>query len=324
MKKFLAILLAAMLLLSMGAVAVAEDEAQNLFTKKLKITNNGTTIGDTEFTFKAKFNNYKADSNEGTLEETGDGVGAPSVTLGSVTLSSSTLSEDVTISHGDFPKVGIYTYDVTENETNFGGIANYTGEMKLVITVTNGENGLEETYAFYTDSSTKGKEIENTYNAGSLLVSKTVDGKLGDKSNYFEFKVKLTGEKGKSYADSFNVSGGTYDSNPTTISLNTETSFYLKHDETITISNVPYGVSYTVTEVKGNEDGYSTTVNGTSGKETINAINAASTTVAFKNTKGDSFSPDTGITTDSLPYVMLLGFVLLAGAAIIIKRRLAH
>ncbi|MGN1019702.1 MAG: hypothetical protein ACI4O7_04955 [Aristaeellaceae bacterium] len=32
---------------------------------------------------------------------------------------------------------------------------------------------------------------------------------------------------------------------------------------------------------------------------------------------------DTGITTDTLPYVLLLGIVLLAGAAMIIKRR-AH
>lgn len=319
MKKFHAILLAAMLLLSVGAVAVADEEvpATNLFTKKLDILNTGTTIGDVIFSFKTTFNNYKAD-NISTTEAVKEDVNAPIVTLGSVTLNSTTTSGNVTISHGTFPKVGIYTYDVTENETNVAGIVNYDKTMQLKVTVTNDDKGgFNTSYKLHTNN-TKVTEITNTYKAGSLSVNKEVTGALGDKNKYFDFTVVLTGESGKNYAETFNASTTTADegqNNPTIVKLGSN-NFTLKHGQTFQIENLPYGVSYTVTESSYAD--YNTTKSGDTG-----SIDASAKVAKFTNTKGDT-SPDTGITTDSLPYVMLLGFVLLAGAALIIKRRVAH
>lgn len=325
MKKFLAMVLAAMLLLSVGAVAVAENHTKELFTKKLDITNNGTEIVATEFSFTAAFSKYS----DGTNEDSS--VTGVDLTFGEVTLSSAAdrQSGTVTLTHGDFPKVGIYTYDVSENDTNKAGIENHSGAMVLVITVMNGTNGFEYDYAFYPNgtSSAKGNEITNTYNAGELKVSKTVSGKLGNQKDlYFEFKVKLEGETDKNYAEGFAISGGTNTNNPETIKINEETTIYLKHDDTITIANVPYNVKYTVTEVDANKNGYETRVNSEDSADGVasGTINESTQTAAFENIKGSEYSPDTGITTDSLPYVMLLGFVLLAGAALLMKRRMAH
>ena len=43
--------------------------------------------------------------------------------------------------------------------------------------------------------------------------------------------------------------------------------------------------------------------------------------VTFTNEKKGEI--DTGVTTENLPYVLLIGFVVLAGAALLIKRK-AH
>ena len=88
----------------------------------------------------------------------------------------------------------------------------------------------------------------------------------------------------------------------------------LKHGDTLSIANLPYNVTYTVTETADAD--YETTKTGDTG-----TINAAEQTAAFTNTKEGSI--DTGVTTENLPYVLLIGFVVLAGAALLIKRK-AH
>ncbi|MGN0762365.1 MAG: DUF5979 domain-containing protein, partial [Aristaeellaceae bacterium] len=160
-------------------------------------------------------------------------------------------------------------------------------------------------------------KIENPYSAGTPNITKSVTGNLGDKSKYFEFTVTLTGDSTKTYADSFTVTGGSNKDNPDSIELGKPTKFYLKDGEALHIANLPYGVNYTVEETSYADDGYTTTKTGDTG-----AINDASQTAAFVNDKDDG-SIDTGITVDTLPYVLLMGIVLLAGAAMIIKRR-AH
>ena len=92
-------------------------------------------------------------------------------------------------------------------------------------------------------------------------------------------------------------------------------TFKLKHDGTATFGNLPAGVTYTVTETP--VDGYTTTISN-DGKGTIVAgLNEVTCT----NHKHGEIP--TGVTTENLPYVLLIGFVVLAGAALLIKRK-AH
>lgn len=144
-----------------------------------------------------------------------------------------------------------------------------------------------------------------------MKVTKTVKGNLGDKDKYFEFTVKLTGETGKTYADSFAVSGGSYTNNPKSIKLGEDTTFLLKHGDTITIANLPYDVEYTVTENPA--AGYTTTSAGEQG-----TINAAEQTAAFTNTKTGTV--DTGVVLNNMPYILVLA-VLAAGVAVFIIRK---
>lgn len=317
MKKFIAILLALMLL-GLSAASLAEgntgeptytDMTSVTVTKVYKLEGAGSSPAETF-----------------TLEQVGDGVvksgeatTAPALgTIRGAEFNEGAASADgaeanITITLPTYTNVGVYEYTLQEVAGNTAGVTYYGEKIRLVVTVINDETGNLRVAAVHTESDgAKSDTFANTYSAGTLNVTKTVTGNLGDKSQFFEFKVKLTGEEGKTYANSYTVSGGSYDSNPSSIEIGKETTFHLKHGETLSIANLPYGVSYIVTETA--EEGYTTTKEGDSG-----SINAAAQTAAFTNDR--TTTVDTGITTDSLPYVLLLGIVVLAGAVLFIKRR---
>lgn len=325
MKKFVAILLTLMLVLGIGA-AVA-DEAEVTPTTDTDLTDHGTV------TIKKVYKLVGAGTSPAetfTLEQVGvgrvtDGDATSAPALGTITgaafnegaaTADGTTIGNITVALPEYTNVGVYEYTLQEVAGNTAGVAYYGKTIKLVVTVVNGTVGNIRVAAVHTESEdeVKSDKFENTYSAGTLKVSKTVAGNLGDKNKYFEFKVTLTGENGKTYGASYAVTGGSKDDNPKSIVIGQETTFMLKHGDTLSIANLPYNVTYTVTETADAD--YETTKTGDTG-----TISAAEHTAAFTNTKEGSI--DTGVTTENLPYVLLIGFVVLAGAALLIKRK-AH
>jgi len=211
----------------------------------------------------------------------------------------------------------VYTYTITENAGKTAGMTYDTASRTLKVTVVNGDTEgtfkIAGTSLVGTDDK-KSDTFNNVYSAGKLDISKTVTGNMGDESKYFDFTVTLTGDGVSDYAESFFVEGGSHTSNPTSIKLGEATTFKLKHGETIHIANLPYGVTYSVTEADYTSEGYTTSKTGDTG-----TISSASHTAAFTNDKTAQI--DMGISTDSLPYIMLLGIVTMIGAAMLIKRR---
>lgn len=319
MKKFVAILLTLMLVLGVSAAyadAIFDHETATI--KKLyKLTNADTTSPAETFTLSQVGDGVVTDGDAAFAPHLGDITGA-SFTAGAATVDG--LTGDITVALPEYDTVGVYKYTLKEFAGKTAGVAYYGNEITLVVTVVNGDNGKLRVAAVHTEGEggQKSDTFTNTYSAGTLSVSKTVTGNLGDKDKYFEFKVTLTGEAGKTYGDSYRVTGGSYTTNPEVVTIvageEKEYTFMLKHDETISIANLPYGVKYTVTETVA--DGYTTSATGDTG-----TISAADATAAFTNNKNGSI--DTGVTTENLPYVLLIGFVVLAGAALLIKRK-AH
>lgn len=315
MKKFVAILLTLMLVLGVSA-AVAEgttDTTTATIKKLYKLTNADTTSPEETFTLEQIGDGKVTDGDAASAPHLGTITGA-AFAAGAATVDG--LTGDITVALPEYDTVGVYEYILREVAGTTAGVAYYGNDIKLVVTVVNGENGKLRVAAVHTEGKdeTKNDTFTNIYSAGKLNITKTVTGNLGDKSKYFEFKVTLTGETGKTYGETYAVSGGSYDTNPTSIKIGEETTFMLKHGDTISIANLPYGVTYSVTETAA--DGYTTTKTGDTG-----SINAAETTAAFTNSKTGTI--DTGVTTESLPYVVLMGFVVLAGAALLLKRK-AH
>lgn len=332
MKKFMSLLLALLLVASLGSAAFAEADKDASFGKTYKLENADTTSPAETFTFKFS-NGQVTDAAEGTV--------APEIpnssvnfAAGEATSAGDTNNVAVALSAIDWPSVGIYTYDVKEVAGSTPGVTYSNDTLKMKVTVAYDDQTQTYYTAFVTMSlvdadgdgqtDVKTGAFENTYSAGSLAVTKTVTGNMGDRDKYFAIKVTLTGEAGKTYQNPYTVSGGSKLTDGTAAGTTTSISvdgkshtFYLKHGETFTIENLPYGVTYTVAEADYTTEGYEEA-------EIIfpdqnKKIDTASETVGITNNK--QATVDTGIVLDSLPYVLLL--VLSIGGAVLflLKRR---
>lgn len=144
------------------------------------------------------------------------------------------------------------------------------------------ENGVDLVYSVqevntpenYT-SSTSGFVITNTIKTGSLTVTKEVAGPEGNQSTPFNFKVALYYESGTTKHPITGKFGSTE------FDAKGETTFSLKHGDQKTITGLPVGAKYEVTETEANENGYRTTVSGDTG-----TITEAESAATFVNTKG--------------------------------------
>ena len=319
MKKLLSIGLAAMLAFGLATTSFAE-EAGDVTTptdgtvtihKVYKLENAGTTSPAETFTLVQVDKGVVKDGEAKTAPDLGTITGA-TYAEGTATTGNGTQG-DIIVTLPTYDAVGVYEYTLKEAAGTTAGVTYYDKGIKLVVTVVNDNNGKLRIAAVHTESTgeTKSDNFPNTYKAGELDVSKTVIGNLGDKNKYFEFKVTLTGENGKTYRDSYAVTGGSNTANPSTIKIGEETTFLLKHGDTITIANLPYGVTYTVTETAA--EGYTTEKTGADG-----TISAADQIAAFTNTKEGSI--DTGVVLDNMPYILVLA-VLAAGVAVFIIRK---
>lgn len=230
----------------------------------------------------------------------------PMPTIGSVTYvdgeaGSATKSKTVEIRLPDYTSVGIYTYIVKETAGTTAGVTYYGKDILLKVTVIE-QGGKIRVAAVHTEEGHSGTgdnkkdTFANTYEAGTLNVTKTVAGNLGDQSKMFDFTVTFTKPTVKEVKSAINakVAGtGATDFNVAWDDKGTYTyTFQLKHGQTASFENLPYGVTYTVTEAAA--DGYTTTKAGDSG-----TISAAEQTAAFTNTKTGEI--DTGVTTENRP-----------------------
>lgn len=315
-KRIFACLLALTMMFGLSATAFAADagttptDQKTVTIKKVyKLVGQGTSPAET-FTLEQVGEGTVKDSEATSAPALGTITGA-AFAEGAATVAGTT--GNITVALPEYTSVGVYEYTLHEVAGTTAGVTYYGASIKLVVTVIQGEKGKLRIAAVHTESKgDKNDTFENTYSAGKLNISKTVTGNLGDQSKYFEFKVTLTGETGKTYAGSYAVSGGTNTSNPSTIEIGKETTFLLKHGETISIANLPYGVSYTVTETAAN--GYTTTKTGDTG-----SINAAEQTAAFENSRTGEV--DTGVYLDNLPYILVFAGVLAIAAVFVVRRR---
>ena len=286
--------------------------------KNYELANTGTLSPEETFTFTI---------DPGTVTDASEGIEAadymPSV--GDVTYAqgeagSANKTRQIEIQLPKYDSVGVYTYIIHEVAGNSAGVTYYGDAILLRVTVIE-QDGKLRIAAVHTEdpeSTGEGKrdDFDNLYSAGELEVHKDVEGIMGNKDKYFEFTVQLTGEEGKTYQDSYAITGGSYDANPASIEIKpgetTEATFYLKDDDTIHIENLPYGVEYKVSETPVAD--YVTTETGTEG-EVDEAVEQAN----FTNTKGGTV--DAGVVLDSAPYLFTLTGAAGVGLLLTLRRR---
>ena len=350
MKKLLSMMLTLVLVLGMSTAAFAADgdtpaapstepgkattatSTDASFSKTYKITNKGTSNPEETFTFTFTAD-HVTDSNANLTTAQMPLIAASTVKFdaGTATVTGLQKTVAVALSNVQWPGVGVYYYKVNETAGTTAGVTYDNATAYLKVTVAYNEGTSTYYTAFVTlsladenvDGNTDVKTggFTNVYSAGTLSITKKVDGNMGDQDAYFDVEVTLTGETGKIYLDSYSVTGGSNSDNPTTIKIGEKTTFKLKHNDTININNLPYGVTYTVTEADytaADKGGYQAAKYEFSDTNDTKKIDTATETVTITNTK--STNVDMGIGLDSLPYILMLA-IACAGLFVFISKK---
>lgn len=347
LKKFFAGVLAAAMMLTIGATAafatnttdsnsmiVADGNgvANATLTKRLVVAEG---IAPQSMTFNFTVGDGQADTAKSVKAGiVGNGFVQPSVTFsktGDDQYTANTYSQDFTMDlvkllGANFNKVGKYAYTISENDTKIPGITKDNRTLKMIITVVNktSENLDYNTgYGYYVglfnQDGSKADDFTNTYNAYNLTVEKVVKGNFADLNDPFTFNITLSKDANKdnNYAGAIvTVSDSTNPANNASWAIDgTTRTITLKHKQTATISNLPVGVTYTVTETR--TDGW---VYDTKGEvETATAINADKNEVTITNKHEGT--PDMGVVLDNAPYIAMLAIVAIGGVALMLNKR---
>lgn len=343
MKKFISVILAMMIAMSTSIVALAapgDPDAPVVYTDASTVDlsviydllNENKTSPKEDFTFTIK----KVSVSDSL--ETFDSMpmfDPATVTIGAAegvaeVAPGSTLT--TTVNLPTYNNVGIYTYKITQQQGNKAGVVYDANPLFLKVTVIE-QDGKKRIAALHyeTADGVKTQTFANQYQAGDLRFSKTVTGNMGEKDRYFQVDVTLTGEVGKTYPATLTVTGGTKiedgiaDATTSTIEIGNPKTFWIKDGETITISNIPYGVTYTVIEKDPNTTGgtgYNTPAYAYNDQGTNKVVDTNIETVDITNTKDQNI--DMGVNLESLPYIALIGFAAVGLVAfVVIKKRKA-
>jgi len=347
MKKFLSMILALVLVLSMATVAFADEttttpdgkvEIENsdgtkteysdmktvTLTKVYNETNDGTTSPAETFTFSALTCTGVVDAGVGVTA-----ANAPVPTIASVDYAAGEAGSDnktktITITLPDYTGVGIYTYTFTEIDGATAGVTYRSATIKLVVTVLQDEpTGKVRVAAVHTESTgAKTGSFDNEYSAGSLSISKEVTGILGDQTKDFTVKVTFTAPEGDTVREAITYVDGTETKTIAAGWTGTHEAveITLKHGEVVTFTNIPYGVTYTVVEndyTAEADGGYDAAAYKFD--DSAKTIDSASEGVLITNNKDGDI--DTGITMDTVPYIVLLAVAFVGMIALVAKKR---
>lgn len=340
MKKFLSILLALVMILSLATVVFADEgeteetevtvAPQDFFLKKVwTVTGaHGDPVypdQDIEFSVTA----YAED--------------APTVTFKPLNAAEATPKTDeygntyfdVVGTVSGVTDVGEWHYTVTETGVSAQGTLAVWSQLELVVYATYGDNGeIKITVGGKLVDGKKYDTFTNFYQLGTLSVKKEVSGSAGKKDVYFDIDVTFTASR--VVASEITISDGS--STIATIATSNwildESGSYtvtktvsLKHDQTVYFYNVPDGVNYTVVEqdkhrvgtdgivdINDYDGDYSVTYTNDNGNISADAPSAA----VVKNEK--NASTETGIVLDSMPYILLLA-VAAAGLFVLLNKK---
>lgn len=186
----------------------------------------------------------------------------------------------------EYTKPGTYTYVITEPSGDETSLIFSKATYRATVTVADDGAGklfAKTKIAQLTDDAGDAAErtveaavFTNTAKTGSLTVKKTVVG--GDSQREFGFTVTLTDGDGEPVS-------GTFGKGEHAVTFTDgKATFTLKDGGEKTITGLPVGACYTVTEDAA--EGYTTAVNGADGSKAEGAVTEDGATVAFTNTYG--------------------------------------
>ena len=317
MKKLLSLAMALVMGLSMAAPVLAveapEDWTEIKVEKKIDLTNTGTVNPAEIFNFTV---------GTGTVTGTGvtdTGVNAPAIEDFSIEFGQGVTEAFTNLELPKYDHVGIYTYEITETDGNTAGMRYNTEAYKLQVTVLNdGNGGFKRVVTLVDGNDVKDDTITNTFEAGKLVVTKEITGNFSQSDDTFEVTVTLTADEGKNLKEgpitvtgAAGQTGSVVKNDDGTVTV----TFTVTHNSTVTIANVPYDVSYKVTEDAGD---YTATIT----TEDNGKIDNASQEVKIVNKLDQEVA--TGVNLDNLPYILVLALVGVGLISFTVRKRVRN
>lgn len=225
LKKFFAGVLAAAMMLTVGATAAFATEPSNktisvkdndgnakmfqtgdatlTLTKSLEVKN-GTAPNEMEFTFSVadSSNTAVAGATTAAKFEAGQDEEIKAFVAGKTYTANFTVNIEKLLGDTKKNTVGEYTYTLSEDTVKYPGVSANDSALTMKITVVNQLNDQKQpianSYGYYVALYRDGKKIEakdafkNSYDSKSLTLSKTVHGALADLKKDFTFTIKFT------------------------------------------------------------------------------------------------------------------------------------
>ena len=320
MKRFIAILAALTMAMSLGVTAMAAESYTDASTASFKVKYTATNDGEQPeevFTFSEFTCESVTDAAEGVTK---DNAPKPEK-IADITLNSTTTEANAVINLPAYTSVGVYTYSFKQNVGTTSGVKYYKDDaeqtMKLVVTVV--QDGTQKRVAAIhvengSTSADKTGVITNTYENGSLEIKKTVTGNMGDKTKYFDVTVTFAPANGETIKSAITYTGGQY-AQAVAVTNNTAT-IQVKDGDTVTFANIPATVTWTVNEADYTREGYDAATYSTQTKAAT-----AGTKDTCEITNNKDITVDTGISLDSLPYILVLAAAVIAGVVMFVRKR---
>lgn len=180
----------------------------------------------------------------------------------------------------DAEKVGAHTYTISETDPQIPGIKQVRSSLTMIVTVINKTGELNQGYGYIValkDNGTKvpaNEAFKNSYgdsNLQSLELSKTIHGSLGNLQDTFTFNVKFSAANGVDVSKykGVSVTNGTEHIaglnntvNDGLLELDKPYTVTLGHTNSITFGNLPEGVTYEISENTTTLNAESKYVNG--------------------------------------------------------------
>mgnify|MGYP002577482671 FL=1 len=355
LKKFFAGVLAAAMMLTVGATAAFavnpattyQDQSEVKIYKHYGVEGNGTSPEETFYLVQANkqvlTGDISAEDVPNLIELTTKPDGANGYYVASVKFDEGGAKASETENVGAFvvtlptyDHVGKFEYTLQEVAGNTAGVTYRLDTIKLVVSVIN--DGKIRVAGVHTENEGGEKSSsfsDNKYAANTLTVSKYVSGNMGDKKTYFQFELSLepgTANDRKNFAENYTITYPTNGSDKNTTNTivvgGASVKFWLKSGESISIANLPEGVEWTVSELdadgkavaNGATNGvYTVSVDGANGSIVAAGASETSNKASFTNTHEGT--PDMGVILDNAPYIALLAIVAIGGVALMLNKR---
>ena len=345
LKKVFALGLAATMVMGMSISALADETAKPLASKeatysetitKAYAVSGATTVGEEGKDGYVNGNAiYPAESLSFTSEAADTNPDpAKNLTINSLSVEGN-ANQKLAINVPSYNKAGTYHYTIKETAGDKTGVTYSTEELKVSVLVTydyddSDNDGYRMTSTVGITKNAAGdkdKEFNNTYDLGSLDVSKQVTGKLGDRNREFDIYVTFTSSNAIAsditYVEAEDIKTITAED---VNKGDAKVTLTLKDDEVVHFYNIPAGVTYKVEEDskysadtnKNGENGYDAPSYNYS--DDNKAISKEDTdTVVVTNNKDTEV--DTGISLDNMPYLMMLAMTVLGAFGFVSKKR---